>query len=210
MKKIQIALAGLVLVLAAFFVVRSWTAHETKTRGGPGQAEADSAALRTIPDLGGAVVEYTSPQPNRKDDRGDYESAPREQNMGKLEEALGNYNRAIGLDPKFAKAWNNRGALKQARGDLDGAASDFNHAITFDPKSAKAFNNRGAIKQIKGDLDGAIADFTSAITLDPKYGKAYNNRGYAREARGDLDGAAADRRRAIELIPNRSGPGAGP
>jgi tetratricopeptide (TPR) repeat protein len=120
---------------------------------------------------------------------------------GDLDGAIADYNRAIELNPKDARAYYNRGIAKRAKGDLDGAIADFSRAIELDPKYAIAYNNRGIAKDDKGDLDGAIADYNRAIELDPKHAVAYNNRGFDKEARGDLDGAIADYNRAIELDP---------
>jgi len=120
---------------------------------------------------------------------------------GDLDGAIADYNRAIELNPKDARAYYNRGIAKRAKGDLDGAIADFSRAIELDPKYAIAYNNRGIAKDDKGDLDGAIGDYNRAIELDPKHAVAYNNRGFDKEARGDLDGAIADYNRAIELDP---------
>ena len=120
---------------------------------------------------------------------------------GDLDGAIADYNRAIELNPKDARAYYNRGIAKRAKRDLDGAIADFSRAIELDPKYAIAYNNRGIAKEARGDLDGAIADFNRAIELDPKLAVAYNNRGFDKEARGDLDGAIADYNRAIELDP---------
>jgi tetratricopeptide (TPR) repeat protein len=207
MKKILIAFACLVFVVAALFAIRSRPVHELKKEGNTGQVPGDSESGKSSSDMEEAVADFGAVQPGRTGAKGYYNHALSEQIDGKLDEAMGDYNRAIGLDPGFAEAWDNRGVVRQAKGDLDGAAADFNHAITLDPKSARAFNNRGVVKQARGDIEGAIADFTSAITLDPKYGKAYNNRGYAREAKGDSEEAASDHNRAIGLIPKRAGTG---
>ena len=98
---------------------------------------------------------------------------------GDLDGAIADYNRAIELNPKDARAYYNRGIAKRAKGDLDGAIADFSRAIELDPKYAIAYNNRGIAKDDKGDLDGAIADYNRAIELDPKLAIAYNNRGNA-------------------------------
>ena len=115
-----------------------------------------------------------------------------------LEAAIGDYTRAIELDPKYAAAYSNRGNAKQAKGDLDGAIADCDRAIELNPKDAIAHKNRGVAKKAKGDLEGAIADYNRAIELDPKYSAAYFHRGITKQAKGDLKGAIGDINGAIE------------
>jgi tetratricopeptide (TPR) repeat protein len=88
---------------------------------------------------------------------------------GRFDMAIGDFTKAIELDPHYAVAYSNRGGAKRAKGDLDGAIADFNQAIALKPDFASAYNNRGGAKLAKRDLDGAMTDFTKAIELDPKH-----------------------------------------
>jgi len=121
---------------------------------------------------------------------------------GDLDGAIADFNRAIGIDPKYAPAYNNRGAAKLIKGDLDGAIADFNRAIGINPKNALAYYNRGVGKGNKGDLEGAVADYNRAIEIDPKNALAYYNRGNAFQAKGQFFQAVANLNRAIELNRN--------
>ena len=85
-------------------------------------------------------------------------------------------NKAIQLNPKSAKAYNNRGTAYRRKSDYDKAITDYTESIKLNPESAKAYNNRGAAHSRKGDYDQAIKDLNKAIQLNPKSAKAYNNR----------------------------------
>ena len=98
---------------------------------------------------------------------------------GDYDRAIADFNEAIRLDPKSARAYGNRGNDYLAKGDYDHAIADYNEVIRLDPKSARAYNNRGGAYSAKGDRDRAIADHSEAIRLDPKYSLAYNSRGNA-------------------------------
>src|SRR5665647_2576040 len=63
---------------------------------------------------------------------------------GDLDRAIADYNEAIRLDPKHAKAFFGRGIAFSDKGDNDRAIADFNEAIRLDPKSAMAFDHRGS------------------------------------------------------------------
>jgi tetratricopeptide (TPR) repeat protein/V8-like Glu-specific endopeptidase len=119
-------------------------------------------------------------------------------------EALADFDQAITLDPKSAKAHDYRGRLKSDKlNDVQGALADFNRAIALDPKSASAYTQRGKLKSEKlNDLQGALADYNQAIALDPKDTRAYYNRGNLKYSRlNDTQGALADCNRAISLNP---------
>jgi len=81
--------------------------------------------------------------------------------------ALADFDRAIKLDPKYAKAWNARGAARHQSGDFDGAVADHTHAIKLKPDFAEAYGDRGAARNVKGDAAGALTDYNRAIELNP-------------------------------------------
>jgi tetratricopeptide (TPR) repeat protein len=115
--------------------------------------------------------------------------------------ALGDYNKAIEIDPNFAAAYGDRGWIKEKQGDSDDAIADYGKAIELRPAFAYAYYYRGNAKDHKGDYGGAISDFDKAIQLDQRFGAAYSDRGKAKYRNRDYDGAIADCNRAIELNP---------
>ena len=88
-----------------------------------------------------------------KVDKGDYQGA------------IADCNKAIELDPKYTKAYGNRGIAKYELGDNQGAIADYNKAIELDPKNAKAYHNRGWAKGELGDNQGACLDWSKAGEL---------------------------------------------
>src|SRR5882724_10873077 len=62
---------------------------------------------------------------------------------GFYDRAIQDYDQAINLYPKYARAYNKRGYAYWATLKIDRAIQDFDQAITLDPKFALAFNNRG-------------------------------------------------------------------
>ena len=100
-----------------------------------------------------------------------------------LDGAIDDFSTAIHLNPKFARAWYNRGSQTGQKGDVEAAMADFNKAIELNPQYAEAYNNRAMVRSQKCDWEGAIADCTKAIELKPGFAELYNNRGYARLSR---------------------------
>ncbi|NTU58265.1 MAG: hypothetical protein HGB00_05010 [Chlorobiaceae bacterium] len=79
--------------------------------------------------------------------------------------SIAEFSKAIRNDPKFAKAYAGRGAVKLATGDKAGAIADFTNAIELDPKSAGSYTGRGTAKIGAGDLPGAVGDFIHAAKV---------------------------------------------
>ena len=77
---------------------------------------------------------------------------------GDNDRAIGDFDKAIELDPQFAKAYNNRGNAYYRKGDYD-------QAIVIDPKYADAYTVRGAAYYFLGDSDHAIVDLERALEL---------------------------------------------
>jgi tetratricopeptide (TPR) repeat protein len=120
------------------------------------------------------------------------------------DKALADINKAIGLDPKDAEAWNSRGATYFKLQQYDKALADINKAIELDPKDAVTWSNRGFIYDELRQFDKALADLTKAIELDPKNAKAWNNRGATHINLRQYDRALADLTKAIELDPKNA------
>jgi tetratricopeptide (TPR) repeat protein len=79
---------------------------------------------------------------------------------------LADYNKAISLNPKFAKAYYNRGVLKTKLNDPKGALADYNKAISINPKDTLAYTNRAKLKYEKlDDRQGAIDDLRTAARI---------------------------------------------
>ncbi len=75
--------------------------------------------------------------------------------------------RAIELDPRDAKSYDNRGVFLMSKDDLDGAIADFNKAIELDPKSALFYVSRGMALLLKGKEAEAQRDFDRCLELNP-------------------------------------------
>jgi tetratricopeptide (TPR) repeat protein len=120
---------------------------------------------------------------------------------GEIDIALGDYNEAIRLAPKFASAYNSRGVIWRKKRQYDKAIVDYNEAIRLDPKYALAHYNRGNAWSDKGEYDKAIADYNEAIRIDPEFAFAHYARGVAWSDQEEYDKAIADYNEALRLDP---------
>jgi DNA-binding transcriptional MerR regulator len=83
------------------------------------------------------------------------------------------YDRALDLDPEFAAAYTNLGALLAAVGDLDGARDHFDQALRCDPDQPEAQSNLAALALRMGDHDTAIAGYRLLLRAAPDHLEAH-------------------------------------
>jgi tetratricopeptide (TPR) repeat protein len=94
-----------------------------------------------------------------------FEQGKKYSSVDNADQAIDNYSKAIKIDPKFSKAYNNRGIAYTWKKQYDRAIADFSKAIELDPKNGKAYNNRAIIYSYKGDTDKARQDLHKAQSL---------------------------------------------
>ncbi len=93
------------------------------------------------------------------------------------EEALKATERAIEINPDFARAHSRRGVSLSRLDRHEEALQAFDKAIEIDPNYALAHNNRGNNLDRLGRNEEALQAFDKAIEIDPNYALAHNNRG---------------------------------
>jgi hypothetical protein len=87
-------------------------------------------------------------------------------NQGDIPGALADYDTAIMLQPRYAKAFNNRGVLRTlALKDYYGAIADFNMAVDLDPAYGDAYLGRGTAYYLLQKRLEACKDWSSARSL---------------------------------------------
>ncbi|MBD2353999.1 tetratricopeptide repeat protein [Tolypothrix sp. FACHB-123] len=124
---------------------------------------------------------------------------------GDYQGAIKDFNQALEINPKDAKAYNARGDAFYQLKDYQKAQLDASKAIQFNSKDANAYYDRGFSHYQLGKYKEAIADYTKAIQLNAKNPYAYYGRGLAHVELKDPQKAMADFNKAIALQPNYSG-----
>ena len=112
--------------------------------------------------------------------------------MGRVREALADYDQAIALKPHWPQGYFNRGTLYRKMKNFDLALTDYTAAVRLDPKYADPYNNRAVIHAILGDSASALEDFNTYLRLRPEASRAYFNRALLHKRRGQYQRAVSD------------------
>jgi len=123
--------------------------------------------------------------------------------LGKFEEAIQNYDKAIELDSNVNSIYYyNRGNAYFSLGKFENAIQDYNKAIDLNPNDDLSYNNRGNAYFSLGKFEDAIQDYNKAIDLNPNDASYYNNRGTTFANLEKYEDAIQDYNKTIDLNPN--------
>jgi tetratricopeptide (TPR) repeat protein len=194
--------------LAQFYATRALDAGTLARGDQAGVMSYRADARRRQGDYGGAIDDYSQALaiglPPQFAARVHNNRAQAHLGMARADLALQDYTRAVTLDPTFAEAFNNRGALQSLNGMHDQAIADHNTAIRLNPNNSRAFSNRAQAYLRLKFYEEAIEDFTTAMDLALAADEAVValfNRGLAWEGLGIEDEARADFALAFEMDP---------
>lgn len=121
--------------------------------------------------------------------------------LGRHDEAIRLYDKAIELAPDFFEAYNNRGIALNDHGRSEEALQSFDMAIRLHADNLEAYLNRSIALRRLRRLDEALASADRSVKLGPKCAEAYNARGNTLLDLGRVDDALAEFDMATGLKP---------
>lgn len=95
--------------------------------------------------------------------------------IGRDDDAMGEYQAAIGLDPDLASAHNNLGLLFARRGRIAEATTELADTVRLSPSLVRVQNNLGVMLSQQGRMEEALVHLDAAVRLDPNYTEARLN-----------------------------------
>ncbi|NGO07045.1 tetratricopeptide repeat protein [Streptomyces sp. HC44] len=122
-------------------------------------------------------------------------------NEGENARAVGEFDRAVALDPELAAAYHGRAVARSHTGDYAAAITDLDRVDELAPGRARTLMVRGEYHRVMGNHHAALGDLDRAIDIDPAMKDAWAARGVTRHRLGHLGKAIADLDRALELDP---------
>lgn len=88
--------------------------------------------------------------------------------VGKCQDAVNAYTKALQLDPQYTQVYNNRAYTNMRLRNFSDAMNDLNKVLSIRPNYTQALLNRGDLYNFYGpviDRQKAIADYQKAISL---------------------------------------------
>jgi tetratricopeptide (TPR) repeat protein len=122
--------------------------------------------------------------------------------LGRYEEAIASYQRAVDIKPDKHDAWYNRGNALADLGRYEEAIASYDRAVDIKPDKHEAWNNRGSALKNLGRYEEAIASYERAVDIKPDYHDAWYNRGIALADLGRYEEAIASYERAVDINPD--------
>ena len=117
------------------------------------------------------------------------------------QQALAEFDQAIGLDPNNSKALFGRGLLYQGEQQHQLAIDDFTAANGLEPQQSGPLLARAVSYLALNKAREAALDLDEALQADPQNEQIWTNRGLAYERLGDRTKAASYYGRAVSLRP---------
>jgi predicted TPR repeat methyltransferase len=96
--------------------------------------------------------------------------------MGRLDEALTSFEKAVSIKPDFVEALSNRATLLFETNRLDAALAGFDAVLVLAPELAVGWNNRGNTLIKMGRFEDAVKSYDSALAIQPDLPEASENR----------------------------------
>ena len=119
--------------------------------------------------------------------------------LGKYQEAINLFKKAVEIKPDYSDAWYNLGNTFGKTGRFNDAVSAFNQAIASKKDFAEAFAGRGIAYASLGKIQEGLKDMSSAIKFKSDYAMVYYNRAILYLNAGKKDLACVDLAKAVQL-----------
>jgi len=122
-------------------------------------------------------------------------------NLGRHEEAIRCFDKALELDRQDFKTWTNKGVSLDSLGRHGEAIRCHDKALDLDQHNAVAWNNKGTSLDNLERFEEAIRCHDKALDLDPGYVSAWTNKGSSLHNLGRHEEAIRCFDKALELDP---------
>ncbi len=130
-----------------------------------------------------------------------HQKALKEGKAGNNEKAASLLTRAIKLDPRNYKLYNDRGVIHRRLGKDLSALADYHEALRIHPNYTPALNNRGFLYLGLGKCEEALSDFNMGLKQKSLKLRLLYNRASAYQCLGKYEAAVKDMRRYVKTKP---------
>lgn len=125
-------------------------------------------------------------------------------NLGRHQDAIVCYDKAIELDRHDVSAWSSKGNALAALGRLEEAMACYDEALRINPKFAAAWNNKGSVLQKLRCYQEALTFYANALEIDSQNPIFWNNKGKVLYALGRYEEALGCFDKSARIDPHDS------
>jgi len=122
--------------------------------------------------------------------------------LGRLPEAIAEYQKALQLQPDYVGALSNLGAALIQAGQFAAAIGPLHEALRLNPDDVEAHSNLGSALAQTCQLTAAIEQFQEALRLNPDYLQASFNLASALAQSGNAAGAIEQNEKLLRIQPD--------
>lgn len=122
--------------------------------------------------------------------------------VGQLDIAVENYEKAIEINPDYAKAYYNLAGAFEEQNKYDKAVQAYKKSISLEPENPQAHNNLGNVYKDLEKYTDAIHSYEQALRNQPDYIEAYYSLGSTLQDIGKLDEAIEYFKKVLQLKPS--------
>ncbi|KAF0144671.1 MAG: protein kinase [Nitrospirae bacterium] len=123
--------------------------------------------------------------------------------LGKYQEAIACYYKALEINPGYGFAWNNKGNALGMLGKYQEAIACYDKALEINPGDGFAWHNKGVVLKSLGKHQEAIAYYDKALEINPRDAEAWLGKALSEDEIGRGQDAAFSYKRFIELAPTQ-------
>ena len=123
--------------------------------------------------------------------------------LGRIDEAIVHYEKALVIKPAYAEAHNNLGNTLHKLDRSEEAFAHYRRALAINPNYAEAHDNLGVALAALGQYEEAIICHEKALAINPDDAETHNHFGNTLNMLGRSEAAIAHHKRAVEARPNQ-------
>jgi tetratricopeptide (TPR) repeat protein len=121
--------------------------------------------------------------------------------QNKVDEAQDWFQRAISLNPNYARAWVNLGNVFKQKGDLTKSLNAYQKALTLDPNDANIWYHLGLAHSAQDDLEKAEHSYQNGLLHQSSHLGCLINLGVLMSNKGRFDEALEHLKKSLALSP---------
>lgn len=140
--------------------------------------------------------------PNDKETH--YQLARMYERLRRFDEAIAQYEAALGIDPAYKLVYNQLGYTYSNRGMHEEAVKSLKRYIELVPDEPNPHDSMGEIYKFAGLMDEAVDEFKEAIRLGPDLHFPWAHLGLTYQDKGEFDEALRCFQRYIDLAPSEA------